>query len=57
MNLRSKVESLLSDEFDKNPSLFLIELKIGSDNSINIVIDSDREVSLQDCMTFIIDYL
>ncbi len=50
MNLRSKVENSLSDAFDKNPSLFLIELKIGTDNGINIIIDSDREVSLQDCM-------
>ena len=50
MNLRSKVENILSDVFDENPSLFLIELKIGPDNSIHIILDGDREVSLRDCM-------
>tara|TARA_A100001011_G_scaffold192644_1_gene201248 strand:- start:15968 stop:16429 length:462 start_codon:yes stop_codon:yes gene_type:complete len=50
MNLRFKVENILSDVFDENPSLFLIELKIGPDNSIHIILDGDREVSLLDCM-------
>ena len=50
MNLRTKVENLLADALDQNPSLFLIELKIGIDNSIRIILDGDQGVLLKDCM-------
>ncbi|MEO2100330.1 MAG: ribosome assembly cofactor RimP [Flavobacteriaceae bacterium] len=51
MNLRSKVENLLADALDKNPSLFLIDLKVGADNSIRVILDGDHGVSLKDCMS------
>jgi ribosome maturation factor RimP len=51
MNLRSKVENLLAAALDENPSLFLIELKIGADNSIKVILDGDQGVTLKDCMT------
>ena len=51
MNLRTKVENLLADALDQNPSLFLIELKIGIDNSIRIILDGDQGVLLKDCMS------
>ena len=51
MNLRTKVENLLADALDQNPSLFLIELKIGIDNSIRVILDGDQGVLLKDCMT------
>ena len=51
MNLRSKVESLLTEALDQHPALFLIELKVGSDNSICVILDGDQGVSLKDCMT------
>ena len=51
MNLRSKVENLLATALDENPSLFLIELKIGADNSIKVILDGDQGVTLKDCMT------
>ena len=38
MSLRLKVESLLSEILDENPSLFLIELKVGIDNTISIIL-------------------
>ena len=51
MNLRTKVENLLDDALDQNPSLFLIELKIGIDNSIRVILDGDQGVLLKDCMS------
>ena len=51
MNLRKKVENLLAEALDQNPSLFLIELKIGIDNSIRIILDGDQGVLLKDCMS------
>lgn len=51
MNLRTKVENLLAEALDQNPSLFLIELKIGIDNSIRIILDGDQGVLLKDCMS------
>ncbi len=51
MKLRSKVESLLTEALDQHPALFLIELKVGADNSIRVILDGDQGVSLKDCMT------
>lgn len=51
MNLRSKVENLLADALDQNPSLFLIDLKVGADNSIRVILDGDHGVSLKDCIS------
>ena len=50
MNLRLKVEKLLTEALAQEPSLFLIELNIGADNSIKVILDGDQGVSLQDCM-------
>ena len=50
MSLRLKLENLLSEILDENPSLFLIELNIGIDNSINIILDGDNGVTLSDCI-------
>ena len=35
---------------EEDQSLFLIDLKIGSDNSIHITLDGDQGVTLKDCM-------
>ncbi len=51
MNFRESVEGLLDEALASNPSLFLIDLKIGSDNSVHITLDGDQGVSLKDCMT------
>lgn len=50
MNFRSKVETLLEAALRDDESLFLIDLKIGSDNSIHITLDGDQGVTLKDCM-------
>ncbi|MGB5403126.1 MAG: ribosome assembly cofactor RimP [Robiginitalea sp.] len=48
--LQQRVELLLKEAFEKRPDLFPISLKVGSDQSIRIIIDGDNGVSLQDCM-------
>jgi len=48
--LKDKVELLLNKALQENPSLFLVNLTIGADNSIKVVLDGDEGVSLQDCM-------
>jgi ribosome maturation factor RimP len=50
MNFRSKVESLLEAALEEDQSLFIIYLKIRSDNSIHITLDGDQGVTLKDCM-------
>ena len=50
MSLRLKLENLLSEILDENPSLFLIELNIAIDNSIKIILDGDNGVTLNDCI-------
>jgi len=50
MNLRSKVETLLTAALAQHPSLFLIELKVGADHSVRVILDGDQGVTLQDCM-------
>lgn len=48
--LKDKVELLLNKALQENPSLFLVNLTIGADNSIKVVLDGDEGVSLQECM-------
>ncbi len=48
--LKDKVEMLLKEALAKDESLFLIYFSISSDNTIKVVIDGDKGVSLQDCM-------
>lgn len=48
--LKDKVQALLDQALEADPSLFLIDFTMGADNSIRIVLDGDNGVSLQDCM-------
>lgn len=48
--LREKVENLLKEAFEENNSLFLIELNVGNNNHISVVIDGDEGVSVNDCI-------
>lgn len=50
MSLKDKVRSLLEETLQENPSLFLIESKIHSGNSIEIIIDGDEGVTVEDCI-------
>lgn len=50
MNFREKVTELLQIFLDKNPDLFLIDLKIKKDNSILVLLDGDKGVTLESCV-------
>lgn len=48
--LKEQVSALLGQVFEEEPSLFLVDLHIGPDHQIRIVLDGDKGVSLKDCM-------
>lgn len=48
--LEQRVGALLGAALEKRPDLFAVSLKVGSDQSIRIVLDGDAGVNLQDCM-------
>jgi ribosome maturation factor RimP len=50
MNFKEKVETLVQEALGENPSLFLIDLTIGGDNSIRVLLDGDKGVTLEACM-------
>lgn len=50
MKLKTQVTALLEEALTEDTSLFLIDFKMGSDNSIRIVLDGDHGVSLEKCM-------
>ncbi|WP_299432477.1 ribosome assembly cofactor RimP [uncultured Aquimarina sp.] len=50
MSLKDKVQNLLQEALDERPTLFLINQKIHSGNSIEIIIDGDEGVTVEDCI-------
>lgn len=50
MSFKEQVEQLVKAALDENPTLFLMDLSIGGDNTIRILLDGDEDVSLQACM-------
>ena len=50
MNFKKTVAELLQVALDENPSLFLIDLKIGPDNNIVVLLDGDEGVTLESCI-------
>ncbi|TAI47061.1 ribosome assembly cofactor RimP [Flagellimonas allohymeniacidonis] len=48
--LKEKVKELLDKALKKHPSLFLIDMTVGGDNTVRVVLDGDDGVNLQDCM-------
>lgn len=47
---KEKVEALLQQALDQREDLFVIEVTIGGDNSVKIVLDGDKAVTLNDCI-------
>lgn len=41
---------MLEEAFEENNSLFLIELKVDSNNHISVIIDGDEGVAVSDCI-------
>jgi ribosome maturation factor RimP len=50
MAFKDKVAELLNEALEERPSLFLIDLSIGSGNKITVTLDGDNGVNLQDCI-------
>ncbi len=50
MSLKVKVQSLLEEALNENPSLFLIDFNIHSGNSIEVIVDGDQGVKVEDCI-------
>ena len=48
--LKDKVKALLNEALAQDESLFLIDCTMGADNSIHVVLDGDKGVSVQDCI-------
>ncbi len=48
--LKEKVEALLEEALKEDKSLFLIDFSVSPDNSIRIVLDGDKGISLKDCI-------
>ncbi|TDQ32310.1 ribosome maturation factor RimP [Zeaxanthinibacter enoshimensis] len=48
--LKEKVTTLLDKVLEENPSIFLIDLYVGTDNQIRIILDGDEGINLEDCM-------
>ena len=48
--MRSIVEKLVEEAIQENPKLFLIDLKISSDNTIIVVVDGDEGLTVKECM-------
>lgn len=44
------VKALIEKGLEERSDLFLIDLKIGADNKISVVIDGDNGVTVEDCM-------
>lgn len=48
--MQEEVLEILDGVFKREPSLFLLDLKVSPDNQIRITLDGDHGVSVQDCM-------
>ncbi|MFD1062349.1 ribosome assembly cofactor RimP [Winogradskyella litorisediminis] len=48
--LKQKAEELLQTALNERVDLFLINMTVGSDNAIKVVIDGDNGVLVEDCM-------
>lgn len=44
------VKALIEKGLEERSDLFLIDLKMGADNKISVVIDGDNGVTVEDCM-------
>jgi ribosome maturation factor RimP len=48
--LKEIVQQLLEDALKEDGSLFLIDFSVTADNSIKIVLDGDKGITLKDCI-------
>ncbi|MGI9552836.1 MAG: ribosome assembly cofactor RimP [Aurantibacter sp.] len=48
--LKERVQQLLEEALKEDRSLFLIDFSVATDNSIRIVLDGDKGITLKDCI-------
>ncbi|TDI74064.1 MAG: ribosome assembly cofactor RimP [Bacteroidetes bacterium] len=48
--MQARVKRLLQNVLDEHPTLFLIDLSIGENNQIKVIIDGDEGVKVEDCI-------
>ena len=51
MNFNQKVKDLLIEALKENQHIYLVDLKIGADNSIKVILDGDEEINVKDCIS------
>ena len=42
--------SLLSNSLENYPDIFLVDFNVSTDNAIKIILDSDKDINLKDCI-------
>lgn len=47
---KNKVERYINEALEENAELFLVDLVIGAENKISIIIDGDKGVPLSECI-------
>lgn len=47
---KNKVETYVNEALVENAELFLVDLTIGADNKISVIIDGDKGVPLSECI-------
>ena len=47
---KKKVEGYIDEALEENAELFLVELVIGAENKISVIIDGDKGVPLSECI-------
>ena len=47
---KEQIITLVNEGLQEDKSLFLIDLQISADNSIKVIIDGDRDLSISDCV-------
>ena len=50
LDLNKRVEELLQDFLNQREDLFLIDLKISTNDDVVVILDGDQGVSVQDCL-------
>lgn len=51
MEFREQIKCLIDKALQENPSLFLVDWSVNANNAIKIVLDGDKGVSVEDCVS------
>lgn len=51
MRIEERVQHLVEEKIQDRPDLFLVDIKMHSDNRLTILIDGDKGVDIKDCVS------